>query len=134
MDIDVMRMQLRGLMEFKAKVERLFPHGKIPEPSDEDLARRQAMVDPDEVETGHRPTVMASAELLNRVNHALELGTRLETLLPILEKVIEDVEDMKQHHTEMADGLSALQQADGKEAAPSQEPAAEAGAVGAAGA
>lgn len=129
MDIDVMRMQLRGLMEFKTKVERLFPHGKIPEPSDEELAARGQVPE-------HTPTQegAVSESLLQKIDGVLELGTRLETLLPILEKAIEDVEDMKQHHTEMADGLSALQQADGKEAAPSQEPAAEAGAAGAAGA
>lgn len=128
MDIDVMRMQLRGLMEFKTKVERLFPHGKIPEPSDKELAARGQVPE-------HTPTQegVVSESFLQKIDGVLELGTRLETLLPILEKAIEDVEDMKQHHTEMADGLSALQQADGKEAAPSQEPAAEAAAAGAAG-
>lgn len=118
MDHDAMLTDVRNLKKFRDEFFRqLVLAGAMPEATLEAFSALSARVE------GHQQRMITDQPVpstdvpvpgltSDQVKHLVELGSRLDAVLPKLEKLIEDVEDMKMHQTELADHVTALQRAD----------------------
>lgn len=128
MDHDAMLTDVRNLKKFRDEFFRqLVLAGAMPEATLEAFSAlsarveggQQRMIAEQPVRTGSAPDPALTADEVSGLKAGMaqlpalmELGARLEAVLPKLEKLIEDVEDMKMHQTELADHVTALQRAD----------------------